>query len=71
MWSKRRKKFARAHDPDKHRLYLFELWFTQEMSKRIYDELDRAILFGIEDDSAREDISYGLPISDEIIKKCF
>lgn len=71
MWSKRRKKFARKYDPDKHRLYLFTLWFQMELSKRICAKLDRAILFGIEDSNEQKDISYGLSIADEIIRKCF
>lgn len=71
MWNKRRKKFARKYDADKHRIYLFTLWLSNEISKRICDELDRAILFGIEGKSAQENFSYGLSIADEIIKKCF
>lgn len=71
MWSKRRKKFARKYDADKHRLYLFTCWLQLELTKRIYDELDRAILFGIKDDDAQRHRSCGLAIADEIIKKCF
>ena len=71
MWSKKRKKFARKYDADKHRIYLFTLWFSNEVSRRICEELDRAILFGIEDANEQKDISYGLSIADEIIKKCF
>lgn len=71
MWSKRRKKFARKYDVDKHRLYLFTCWLQLELTKRISDELDRAILFGIKDDDEQKHRSYGLAIADEIIKKCF
>ena len=71
MWSKRRKKFARKYDADKHRLYLFTCWLQLELTKRICDELDRAILFGIKDDDEQRHRSYGLTIADEIIKKCF
>jgi len=71
MWSKRRKKFARTYDADKHRLYLFTQWLQSEMTKRICAELDRAILFGIKDDDEQRHRSYGLSIADEIIKKCF
>lgn len=70
MWSKRRKKFARKYDPDKHRLYLLKLWIEAELSKRIAEELDRAILYGL-DDYPENNISYGIKIADEIIRKCF
>ena len=50
MWSKRRKKFARKYDADKHRIYLFERWFSLEVSRRISEKLEKAILFGIEDE---------------------
>lgn len=71
MWSKRRKKFARKYDTDKHRLYLFTQWLQCELSKRIGVELDRAILFGMSDRNALKDDSYRLSIADEIIRKCF
>ncbi len=53
MWSKRRKKFARKYDVDKHRIYLLERWFSLELSRRIIERLEKAILYGIEDEGER------------------
>ena len=49
MWSKKRKRFARYYDHLEHRFYLFRTWMERELSIRLCNAFDNAMLYGIDD----------------------
>lgn len=48
MWSKRRKKFRRYYDPQKHVWYLIRTRYQMRLAEVFAAALDDAILYGID-----------------------
>lgn len=47
-WSKRRKKFNRMYDAEKHRKWLWMKWMKYYLGIRLAVAFDHAILYGID-----------------------
>ena len=54
MWSKRRKRFRRYYDPQKHMWYLFRTRYERLLAEAFGKALDHAILYGVNDDRAAD-----------------
>ena len=63
MWGHKRKRFARTYDHLKHRFYLFRTWMERELSMRISNAIDNALLYGVDNN--------GMPKKDDTWKATF
>lgn len=48
MWSKRRKRFRRYYDPQKHVWYLIQTRYQKRLAEAFCKALDEAIIYGID-----------------------